>query len=240
MGSGHGRDLEKSAAWANRVADRIERAEAEASRIADVVSRGAVPGECSPKIIPAPARGPAVVHRPVEAVLTDNGPRLRHGTEQGFHALLVNSPLQRMEIKAQNAMGEDYTPRYTTWQHKAAFDYAMVAERMAKGRMKCTNLDGLARGGAESVTDAYVIDKERYERMRERIGLRVALRFKGSKAFAKQGRKLILCLDLVERVCHRGDDFQTVLRAHQWQVRARYYERLHEALRASLDSLYGF
>lgn len=198
-----------------------------------VKARAVAPDVCSPAIPVAPARGPMAVHRPVEAYMTGSGPRVRREPMPGGVAARVVSPLEVLELASRR---RDGAALFTVAQHVAAAEYVALVERVASGRVKCSDLVGVVRGGAGSVMDAIVHDIGRLRRMDEAIGREPVLAPRGR---AVAGRLVIRADLLVHWALIRCAPLSGLLARRGWCKQAKHRERLQAGLAAALDRLHG-
>jgi hypothetical protein len=220
-------------------ASGLQRLEEEAGRLAKIRKAAVPPAECSFQIGAAPARGPQVVFRDVQVVLTASGPRLRQGTVQGQHAARVASAFQRMEDQRRRR-APDAAPLFTAAQVDAGLAYAALTERWLSAGVKCSSVEAIGQGGGGgSFIDAVIADGERLTRMRAAIGVGIALRASGPAAHADRGRRLIRVRDLVDAVCIDGRTLSELLVRFGWSGVTKNRMRLMPHICSALDRMQG-
>jgi len=211
----------------------------EADRVAvaldAVTARATPPDACSDDVPVSPARGPMVVHRPVVAVLTDNGPRVIREPLPHGAAARVASPLDLLEKASRcKSGGALFTPA----QHIAAANYAALFELVNGGMVKCSSLEAqVGGGGAGSFMDAAVDNIFRLRKMDAAIGAEPVLTPRG--AMAQPGRRTIRSDILVRWVLVKQEPLRALLAGHGWALQSRYLATTKAGLARALDRLYG-
>lgn len=218
----------------------------ERRRIELVLRRGARPSDAGEGIHPmAPARGVTQLFRHSEVIRTEQGNfRIRRttgpGTEAGGHALRRADAFDVMEAqsaRAAKARNREPVRLFTQAQVEAGRAFGEVSERVAKGGIKCSSIDG-ARGGGDGFMDAYIADCQRLERMRRAIGDGWAL--SPMAAAPHRGhRQPIRSRAVVYFVCVGGLTMADVLARFGWSRGQKAKDRLRSSFAASLDAIYG-
>lgn len=214
----------------------------EAGRLDQVRLAGQVPAAASAEIAPAPARGPVTLFRDRQVSLTDGGNFVtRYTTGAGETGLRCGDAFDVMQDQANRRRGSDAVPRalFTPAQVQAGRTYATLFEKVGKGALKCSSLDGVASGGGGGdFMDAYIHDARRLNRMTEAIGDGWALT--GQRAAPHRDRRQpIRSITLLRDVTVRGLTLSRVLARYGWSRAPRNCDQLRDALAACLDRLYG-
>jgi hypothetical protein len=107
----------------------------------------AVPHGASAEIVPALGRGPVVVMRQYETVMTPSGPRVRALTVDGAHPVRIRDAFDLMALQvARRTPGA--RPPFTVHQVEAGRTYAALVERCAaEGTSGARAGDGGGGGG---------------------------------------------------------------------------------------------
>jgi hypothetical protein len=193
----------------------------------------------SPVIIPAPARGPTKVVQMCETVATENGPRVRRTTVDGFHPVQASDAFDQMELQARrrDAQGK---PLFTRHQVDAGRAYAALDERCASEGVRCSSVEagrGGVPGGQRDWIDGVIQRSDALARMHAAIGDGVALSPRGAEAHADRGRQVVRARDLVDAVCIHGKTLSQVLKAKGWHPDGRTLPVARAALCAALDRM---
>jgi hypothetical protein len=208
-------------------------------RVARMNVEATPPVTASPVIIPAPARGPTKVVQLRETVATENGPRVRRTTVDGFHPVQAADAFDRMELQARRRKA-DGAPLFTAQQVDAGRAYAALAERCAAEGVRCSSVEGQTgggQGGGRDWIDGVIVRSDRLASLQAAIGDGVALSPRGLQAHADRGRKVVRVRDLVDRVCIHGKTLSQVLKAKGWDANGRTIEAARAALCAALDRM---
>lgn len=206
--------------------------------VARVKARAAVPAAASPQIIPAPGAGPRVIHHQRESYMTENGPRDRAATMDGFHAVRGADVFDLMERNAQRRGGAG---SLTEGQKAAGRTYQALVEWLDSTGIKPSalgNLSGTCGGPGGGDHMLTVIAHARQLRhMQAAIGDGIALSPVNHRAHADRGRRAIPVRELVDRVCLVGWPLNKVLAYYGWGRGRRAVAEVKAALAAALDRM---
>lgn len=217
----------------------------EQARRAFKVLEDATPPLCVSDAIPvAPARGAQIVERPVEAIMTDSGPRVV-GAAFGEYRVRVGDAFDKMEESAlrshkRHRPDEVFVPPFTPGQVQAARAYATLVERLDASGLKCSSPETQIEGGASDLTmsEAVSRDMDRLAMLRRRVGPGLA---KDKVRPSKGGmRSAIRLQDLVDQVCCGERTLSEVMRHSGWGNNARIRGVLRDALARALDRMQGY
>lgn len=222
-----------------------------------VKDAAAVPPECGPMIMAAPARGTFQTFIPREVVRTDAGNFVsRHAGYKRRLAVRVSDVFEQMtaaslkawrrECKRAEAKGLQppaFVPPFTYGQMQVGQDYAALSERCAASGCKCSSLETQSGGGAGGGREEAVIaDLQRLRAYHRRIGNGLAKEVRRLRPSAHGGvkRREIRVRVLVDAICLDGETLSDVLKAHGWAKNKVVYVALHSALCAALDRMQGY
>lgn len=219
---------------------------AEDARLQAIRSASAVPEQCGPDVVSAPARGACVVER--RLAMVPNGVDSKGldkwspaPTGYGHRANARKADaFDRMIAAAQR--GKRTCP-LTPGQMAMGRRYAALVERAAGDGMKLSSLDG-SLGGGDSTgwIDRHLTIADEVAMLRNRIGCgsSLAVRRVRPSASGETQRGPIMDRVLVDMVCIKDCALDDVLRAHGWQPDGRTRKALSEALSAALDRMIGY
>jgi hypothetical protein len=218
--------------------DGAKRMQAMDQRVAAMKAAATPTPIASPVIIPAPARGPTKVVQLRETVVTQNGPRVRRTTVDGFHPVQAADAFDQMELQARRRKA-DGGPLFTALQVDAGRAYAALAERCAAEGMRCSSVEAGrgGPGGGRGWIDGVIARSDQLARLRAAIGQGVALSPRGAQAHADRGRKVIRVRDLVDSVCIEGRTLSEVLDRNGWSARTASIAILRLVLTDALDRM---
>jgi hypothetical protein len=228
--------------WGKAIVERSDgakRMQAMDQRVAAMKAAATPTPIASPVIIPAPARGPTKVVQLRETVATENGPRVRRATVDGFHPVQAADAFDQMELQARRRKA-DGGPLFTALQVDAGRAYAALAERCAAEGLRCSSVEagrGGAPGGQRDWIDGVIARSDQLARLHAAIGQGVALSPRGPQAHADRGRKVIRVRDLVDSVCIEGRTLSEVLDRHGWSARTASIAILRLVLTDALDRM---
>jgi len=193
----------------------------------------------SPVIIPAPARGLTMVVQMRETVATENGPRVRRTTVDGFHPVQAADAFDKMELQARRRKA-DGGPLFMAHQVEAGREYARLTERCAAEGMRCSSVEagrGGVAGGQRDWIDGVIARSDHLGRFRAALGDGVALSPRGAQAHADRGRRVIRVRDLVDGVCIEGRTLSEVLDRNGWAAKTTSIATLRVVLIDALDRM---
>jgi hypothetical protein len=219
--------------------DGVKRMQAMDQRVAVMKAAATPPVKASPVIIPAPARGPTKVVQLRETVATENGPRVRRTTVDGFHPVQAADAFDQMELQARRRKA-DGPALFSLLQVEAGRAYAALAERCAAEGLRCSSVEGGrggAPGGQRDWIDGVIQRSDALTRMQVAIGNGVALSPRGAQAHADRGRKVIRVRDVVDGVCIEGRTLSEVLDRYGWAAKTTSIGTLRVVLIAALDRM---
>ncbi|WP_145399604.1 hypothetical protein [Paracoccus sulfuroxidans] len=222
------------------------RAAAERARLDAIRAASAVPDECGPDIIPAPARGGFVLQRLVEVIPQgDDGFAVAptgYGHRSAIRTADIFDRMRAQALRAKRPM--PLTPGQVAMGRR----YRDLVEILDAGGCKLSSLDsssGSADGG--NWMDRRLEVSGELAQLRRRIGGQDALivrRVRPSKravlAAGEDTRCKFSNLDVVHLVC--VDDYSAgdVLRRFRWQDNGRNKKAIMEALSGSLARMIGY
>ncbi|TQS74025.1 hypothetical protein ERN12_05995 [Rhodobacteraceae bacterium] len=224
-----------------RIEARHACSRAEAERIAAIKLRCAVPSECGPDIIAAPARGAFATFTPRGVLAGSNG-----SDDEGYHpqgeeyprkALRVADVFDRMEADARK---RKKPMPVTRGQVNAARWYRDLVERHDAGGMRCTSLEAMpgGSGSGRCFMDDFVAEGRELERLRARIGTGVAMAVRRVRPSARgAGARTITDRALVDAVCLGDMTVTEVLGVHGWSARGENIKTLVSALCEVLERM---
>ena len=220
-----------------RYADRVA---AESARIVTMKALATPPAEFAAAPM-APAFGPKVPV--VEYEVVAGGTRRRVSTH--FRRADVFDALeQRARQVHQRKTGQDdgYVAPFSPGQVAMARTYRDMTERHSAGGLRCISLTGQsAGGGGGEFVDAHIDLGNRLRALHRAIGTRAALVVRRVRPSARGAAKAGLISDrtLVDAVCMRGLDLNSILRAAGWTADGHHRRALRLALSAALDRMLG-
>ncbi|MFB9223560.1 hypothetical protein [Paracoccus cavernae] len=227
------------------------RVNSERSRLDAVLDAAAIPAECGPDIIAAPARGGFRVDRQFTMVpngVDENGLEkwavapTGYGHRSAIRAADIFDRMQAQALRAKRPM------QLTPGQVAIGRRYRSLVEMLNADGCKLSSLDG-SSGSADGGNwmDRRLEISGELAALRRRIGGQDALmvrRVRPSLRAVRDAGEDPRCkfsnLDVVERVC--VDDFSVgdVLRHYRWQYNSRNMKAVLEALRAALVRMEGY
>jgi hypothetical protein len=219
--------------------DGAKRIQAMDQRVAAMKAAATPTPIASPVIIPAPARGPTKVVQLRETVATENGPRVRRTTVDGFHPVQAADAFDQMELRARQRKA-DGEPLFSMQQVDAGRAYAALAERCASEGMRCSSVEGGRSGGQGGQRDwieGVIARSAMLARLHADIGDGVALSPRGAQAHADRPRRTVTVRDLVDEVCIKGRTLSEVLHRNGWLTDGRTLKAAREVLCAALDRM---
>ncbi|MDK8874697.1 hypothetical protein [Paracoccus sp. SSJ] len=235
----------KSLIMAAREARDARKAQ-EAARLAAIRDASAIPDQCGPDTIAAPARGPFVVEP--QFTMVPNGVD-EHGLDKW--AAAATGYGHRASVRAADvfdrmiasALRRKRPCPLTHGQIAMGRHYAMLVELAAADGTKVSRLDA-SRAGGDSMgwMDRHLDIAQELTILRNRIGFSAAMtvrRIRPSKRGETQ-RGPIMDRVLVDMVCLKGRTLDEVLISHGWKKNARTYKAVTEALSAALDRMIGY
>ncbi|RKS51167.1 hypothetical protein BDE18_0398 [Paracoccus pantotrophus] len=235
----------KSLIMAAREARDARKAE-EAARLAAIRDASAIPDQCGPDTIAAPARGPFVVERQLTMVpngVDDRGLEKWAAAPTGYgHRASVRAAdvFDRMIASARRRKKPcPLTPGQIAMGRR----YAALVELAAADGTKVSRLDA-SRGGGDSMgwMDRHLDIAQELTILRNRIGCSASMtmrRIRPSNRGATQ-RGPIMDRVLVDMVCIKGCTLDDVLVSHGWAVKGAHRKAITEALCAALDRMIGY
>ncbi|REF69944.1 hypothetical protein E3U25_17265 [Paracoccus versutus] len=218
----------------------------EAARLAAIRDASAIPDQCGPDTIAAPARGPFVVEP--QFTMVPNGVD-EHGLDKW--AAAATGYGHRASVRAADvfdrmiasALRRKRPCPLTHGQIAMGRHYAMLVEMAAADGTKVSRLDA-SRAGGDSMgwMDRHLDIAQELTILRNRIGISAALpvrRIRPSKRGETQ-RGPIMDRVLVDMVCLKGRTLDEVLISHGWKKDGRTYKAIAEALSDALDRMIGY
>ncbi len=225
---------------------RAARMAEEAARLAAIRDASAIPDQCGPDTIAAPARGPFVVEP--QFTMVPNGVD-KHGLDKW--AVAPTGYGHRASVRAADvfdrmlasALRRKRPCPLTHGQIAMGRHYAMLVELAVADGTKVSRLDA-SRAGGDSMgwMDRHIDIAEELAILRRRIGSGAAMavrRIRPSDRGEMQ-RGPIMDRVLVDMVCIKGCALGDVLASHGWKKNARSYKAVTEALCAALDRMIGY
>ena len=217
---------------------------------AQLVAAGTAPVECSPEIIPAPARGSMASFREGYWHDTDMGGEWRHVP---YRSGCPGRTRDIFDTMTDQALRRGGGAPFTAAQVGAARDYRALNEAVQSAGVKCSStFDDKVRGqGRVDFMDAYIRDSERLGLFVRAIGDGVAKDTKrkvpaiegavkvGDVQLRRIGRRLITVRRLVDDVCISERTLSDVLEAHSWRATGKNRMTLRAALCAALGRMQG-
>lgn len=235
----------KSLIMAAREARNARRAE-EAARLAAIRDASAIPDQCGPDTIAAPARGPFVVERQLTMVpngVDDRGLEKWAAAPTGYgHRASVRAAdvFDRMTASARR---RKKSCPLTPGQIAMGRRYAALVELAAADGTKVSQLDA-SRGGGDSMgwMDRHLGIAHELTILRNRIGFSAAMTVRRIRPTARgeTQRGPIMDRVLVDMVCIKGCTLDEVLVSHGWAVKGAHRKAVTEALSAALDRMIGY
>lgn len=196
-----------------------------------LAQRAAIPYGASPEIAPAPARGPVVIARQWETVMTPSGPRVRARTVDGAHPVRLRDAFDVMTAQvARRTPGA--LPPFAEHQIEAGRTYAALVERCAaEGTCGARAGDGSGSGGGRfDWIDGVIARSMRLQRMREAIG---------EARVIGEGWRLVTARQLVDLVAVQGLTVSEVLHWAGVGRGVNSARKVRDGLGAALDRLHG-
>lgn len=223
------------------------RLEAERARIAKIKAKAAVPPECGPDIISAPARGVCIATHQVTMVpngVDDRGLEKWSPARTGYgHRASVRAADVFDRMVADACRKKRQVGTLSSGQIAIGRAYRAMFEHLAADGTKLSRLDAPSGGGGSlDWMDHRLELTGKIELLRFRIGAGMALavrRIRPSDRGADQ-RGPIMDRALVDMVCLKDMTIEQVLKAHGWVKDGRTHEALSVALRGALDRMIGY
>lgn len=218
----------------------------EAARLAAIRSASAIPDQCGPDTIAAPARGPFVVEP--QFTMVPNGVD-EHGLDKW--AAAATGYGHRASVRAADvfdrmiasALRRKRPCPLTHGQIAMGRHYAMLVELAAADGTKVSRLDA-SRAGGDSMgwMDRHLDIAQELTILRNRIGFSAAMtvrRIRPSLRGETQ-RGTIMDRVLVDMVCLKSRTLDEVLISHGWKKDGRTYKAIAQALSDALDRMIGY
>ncbi|MDS9467337.1 hypothetical protein RGQ15_07085 [Paracoccus sp. MBLB3053] len=221
-------------------AEQLEKRAAEAQRLAKVRNAGAIPEECGPAILAAPARGGFVLHRNLELLPVGDKVEAVHRGYGGRSAIRRADVFDAMIASAQRR--KQPWP-LTPGQIAIGRRYADLVMMLKADGTKLSRLDastGSADGG--NWMDHRLELSDEVATLRKRIGPGIALSVRRVRPSDRgdDQRGPILDRVLVDMVCVEGRTLDQVLKAHGWSVKGSHRKSITHALSEALDRMIGY
>lgn len=217
-----------------------------------ILAGAAVPLECGPEIIPAPARGRILAVVPVEtrrdAEAVAKAPDEASADEcwtweacghKGRMAVRALDQFEAMNKRARRAgLPDEFTPP----QVEAARLYRAMIEKHSAGAVKCVSLEAQGGGGGGGFIDAYLDTGRMITAMSNAIGGGAALELRRVRPSDRgnAGARIIRAKVLVDAVCLYDEPLSAILAAFGWSDSARNRDALKASLWAALGRLSAF
>lgn len=216
------------------------RLSAEAARIEAIKASGAVPAECGPEYVNAPARG---CFRVVDFhALYPKGTDEWESKPAGFEG--------RRTVERQDVFGE-MLAQAARARRPAPLSPGQIAmgrffrdlhERHACAGLRCSSVEAMPGGSggtAAGFMDAVLADRARLDVLRDRLSDAPAPKLRAVRPSKRGSRVSITTRALVEAVCLRQMHLDAVLRAHGWSVYGETRTAARKALALGLEALMG-
>lgn len=239
--AGMGRALvaDAQAARAARLAD-------EAARLAMIRAASAIPDQCGPDIIAAPARGGFVVEPQVAMVpngVDAKGLDKWAAAPTGYGHRSSTRTADAFDRMIASALRRKQPCPLTPGQVSMGRRYAALVELAAADGTRVSRLDA-SRSGGDSMAwmDRHLDIAQELTILRNRIGFSAAMTVRRIRPSARgeAHRGPIMDRVLVDMVCIKGSTLDDVLKSHGWAVKGAHRKAVAQALCAALDRMIGY